>query len=156
MIWELVILILCITVLFQPNRQRFAVALIASFTPIVHDLLFGGVEGVDYFTSASLACLVAVILVGVVNPVSWTALSIQRIFLGMIGLNILGAFIYWHGYNPAIYANLFYCAYAFAAVVLLTRDRADVGGHGVDRGGFEIHRYCGVWLRSLPENKGKI
>lgn len=119
---------LLVATLTQPNAPRLFAAVTFVGVILLHELAFSSLDGLMYYGSAALLDLLIVVITSGINPVPKMVLSLQRLCLFSILLNLLG-WVLWLLYLPPWpYDLAFVAVYAWALYILIRRDRADVGG----------------------------
>lgn len=123
---------LAIGILFQQNAPRLYAALVFSSIIYAHEYFMSSADGLLYYGSAALFDLIAVVILGMINPLPKMVLRLQVICMLFIFVNFAG-WLLWFTYKPPFYYDLA-CAVLFAAtlVALLLRDKKDVGGFTMD------------------------
>lgn len=128
MIVTVLICLIAGAALLQPSASRATVAGILVGIILTHELFFSHLDGLAYFASAALFDLAAIMLTGLVVPITKMVLSIHRICIVSILANFAG-WILWEMYFPPLaYELTFAGIYMWTLVVLLKRGGNDVMG----------------------------
>lgn len=128
LLWSLVA-----AVLLQPTEARVYAAALFAGPAVLHSLFLGHLDGLAYYGSAAVVDLAVLWAVGRIALPSATTIAIQRICLASIVLNAMGWGL-WAAYlPPTVYNAAFVMLYTLALIILLQKDRADVGRNSVDR-----------------------
>ena len=138
--------VVVITAIFQPNAPRLVASV--SFVSITraHEFFLSETTGIGYYGSAALFDLATMAVLRGINPVPKMVLSLQKICIVSIGLNLAG-WILWMCYLPPTAYNLAFIGIMLWAIVVLTiRDESDVGGFTMDSWGACFRGY----YRAMP------
>ena len=138
---------------FQPNKLRFAAAVIFAGVTVSHELLFSSLDGLAYYGSAALLDLLIIILISRLEPVTNTVLMLNKICLMSILANLTGWTMWFFYYPPTIYDVFYIFIYAWALFVLIKRDSCDVGSTVLDSG--HINNIFDSNTRIFHHNKHK-
>lgn len=131
---------LVLAAFFQPSRARLVGALWFVSCAVLHDVFFSPLTGFEYYFSAALFDLFAIIGLASVRPITKMAIRLQIICGVSIAYN-LGGFVLWFLYLPPFAYNTCYLfLYAVAAYVLLLRGHANVGGGAIRGGGAGVYQ----------------
>ncbi len=142
---------LALAALVQPNTARFFAALVFVGATLSHDLLRDGLIGLAYYGSAALTDLGVIVMLSLLRPVSKLAVELQRLSFISICLNAFG-WVLWISYEPpAAYDAAFLAFYVWALLVLIKKDRANVGHSAMDRRGPWFLGYN--WSRTRRDSK---
>ena len=121
-----------IGILFQPNAPRLYAAFVFSALMYAHEYFMSDLDGILYYGSIVLFNLIAVVLLGLINPTPKMVIRLQLILLIFALVNFMG-WIMWMLYMPPLIYDLA-CAILFAStlITLILRDKQDVGGFSMD------------------------
>lgn len=134
----------------QEDHRRTIAAAVFVLPVVAHDLFAEELDGWWYYGSAAALDLLVVYTLGKMRPVTQLAQGLQVISLAAICVNLVG-WVGWRLYWPPIGYNLaFLGLYGWAIIVLLTKERTDVGlgDRTVDRRGpglCSLHRPCSLF-----------
>lgn len=127
MIVDVLLWLLVIVALLQPTKVRlYAASLFAGFA-MLHTLLLGSLSGIAYYGSAAAVDLGVVWAIDRIKSPSRILLILQFISIISIVLNAAGWAIWRLYLPPDIYNAAFGVLYFMALIVLLQKDRTDVG-----------------------------
>lgn len=151
-----IIYILSAVSFLQPNAQRFFAAIVFSVITLSHDFFMSQYDGFLYYGSAALFDLFIIIITSGINPVPKMVIHLHIICMISILLNLMGWALWFFYYPPLIYNSLFIVIYLWSLVVLLRRDKDDVGGYTMDSilSCFRFNR--GTWTMYLYKYLRKI
>lgn len=140
----------------QPNAPRlFAAALFVSIT-LTHELFLSDLDGLMYYGSAALFDLAIIVLTSGINPVPRMVLSLHRVCIASIIINLVGWALWFFYFPPLFYDLSFVALYAWALWVFIRRDRADVGGYSLASWASCFRFDRSPWLSYLNKYKGEI
>jgi len=124
--------LIAVTVLFQPNAPRFFAAVVFVVITLSHEFFMSDFEGLAYYGSAALFDMGIIMLTSGINPVHQMVIDLQRICLASVFVNFMGYFI-WLFYLPStVYDMSFMVLYTWTLIILTERNGADVGGYRLD------------------------
>ncbi len=147
---------LAIAALVQPNTARFFAALVFVGGTLSHDFLLQDLIGLSYYGSAALTDLGVIVVLSLLRPVSKLAVELQRLSFISIIINAFG-WVLWVSYEPpAAYDAAFLAYYAFALLVLIKKDKTDVGRSAMDRRGPWFLGYNWARARRNSKNVGEL
>lgn len=126
--------------IFQPTRERLEAAGYYAGLGIAHMvffyfwLLYAGerMDGITYFVTAVAASYLAMELMTRVERVVGVIISLHRVCLAEIGLNMLGLYLWYNELTPSFNVYAFIILRIYVISVLLRKDHAD------DMGGYTI------------------
>lgn len=153
MILSAMIVLICITVWFQPTKTRKIAACCFAGFIVFHDRVLGELDGFAYYGSAALADLIVVALLHKIEPTHKMALALQRLCIVSILTNLAG-YLLWLSYSPPMAYDLAFVAVFAWAVWIMTRDLANVGDPTGDRGGVGFWRNGVTRRATVSSNKG--
>lgn len=143
--------LLLLAILYQPTAARMYAAALFVISAVAFDAYSVPLTGIEYYGSAAAVDLLVMILLMGVNPLTRTILTLQAVALLSIFLNIFG-WVMWKMYQPPeLYNAAFLVLYTVALIVLLMKDKRDVGGFDVDKWGacFSFHSHpCSKHINS--------
>lgn len=147
---------LVVVAFIQPTAPRLFAAV--SFTAIIalHEFLLSDLDGLQYYGSAALFDLLIIILTSGINPVPKMVLSLHKICIASILVNLLGWVLWFFYFPPLVYDAAFVCLYAWTLIVFIKRDKTHVGGYSMDSWAtcFRFNRL--TWARYSNQYGGKI
>lgn len=112
--------------------------------------------GFSYHGSAAIFDLLIIILVSGIRPLPELVLSLHRICAASILINVTGWVIWVLYFPPILYDLAFVALYAWLVVTLISRDKKNVGGNTLDRGGFGFRFDRGTCSHLFNKHGGKI
>lgn len=138
-------IIICILSVISKNPAALAYALFA----VAHDFI--GLDGWQYYLSASLADVAVLVIISMsINPSRTTTGILYISFLSVI-MNFYG-YILWTNYlEPTTYNASFYMIYAMAIFVIARGDSAKLKGSGNRCIVPHADNKVDIMYRSLPE-----
>lgn len=153
---SVVLWLLVLAAFFQPSAARRLGAFLFVALAVCHDVFFRSLDGFEYYFSAAMFDLFAIVGLSAIRPVTKMAIRLQIICGVSIAYN-LGGFILWFLYLPPFAYNTCYLfLYAVAAYVLLLRGHANVGGGAVLSGGAGFHKLVGAGRVIHSKNEGAL
>jgi len=123
--------LIAIAVLFQPNAPRFFAAFVFVAVTLTHEFFMSNTGGV-YYGTAALFDMGIIMLTSGINPVSQTVIDLQRVCLASIFVNFIGYCIYLAWLPPTVYNVSFMVLYTWTFIILIERNGTDVGGYRLD------------------------
>jgi len=135
MITTVLLTIIALTVLIQPNAPRLFAALLFVGLTLIHEFFMSDLDGLAYYGSAALLDLGIIILTSGITPVPKMVIDLHRICMVSILINFIGWLIWLAYLPPAAYDSAFVILYLWAVYILINKDSADVGGFTM--GGWE-------------------
>jgi uncharacterized membrane protein YjdF len=156
MVTTVLIVILVLVSLMQPNRARLYAALCFSGLTALHDIAFSSLNGVGYYGSAALLDLAIILITSGINPVPRVVILLHFICMASILINFLGWTLWFFYLPPTAYNIVFILLYVTAIGVLLGRDGSDVGDRELDswQSCFRFSR--DTWANYINQYLGKI
>ena len=147
---------LFVVAFIQPNAPRFFAAVAFVSITLLHELFLSDYDGLLYYGSAALFDLAIIILTSGINPVPKMVLSLHKICVASILVNLLGWVIWFFYFPPLIYDAAFVALYVWALITLINRSGLDVGGYTLDSWAtcFRFNRYS--WRSYSYKHGGKI
>ena len=100
MIYEAITLLIyavLIVAFLQPNAPRFFAAVTFISITLLHELLLSSYDGLQYYGSAALLDLAIIIITSGINPVPKMVLSLHKICIVSIIVNLAG-WVLWFFY----------------------------------------------------------
>lgn len=125
----MLILLIFVAVLLQPNATRFYAAFLFAGATITHDLALSHLDGFAYYASAALFDLGIIALTSGISPIPRMVISLQRICLASILLNFAGWLMWLLYFSPVLYDTMFTLIYSWALIIMLVRNNTDVGSY---------------------------
>lgn len=147
---------MCIVAFIQPNAPRFFAAVIFVSITLLHELFLSHYDGLLYYGSAALFDLAIIILTSGINPVPRMVLSLHRICIVSILVNLLGWVIWFFYLPPLTYDLAFVVLYAWALITLINRNGLDVGGYTLDSWATCFRFNRNTWGLYLNKHGGKV
>tara|TARA_R110002051_G_scaffold187376_1_gene257050 strand:- start:308 stop:781 length:474 start_codon:yes stop_codon:yes gene_type:complete len=123
----MLILLIFVAVLLQPNASRFYAAFLFAGATITHDLALSHLNGFAYYASAALFDLGIIALTSGINPIPKMVISLHRICMVSILLNFAGWLMWLFYLSPFYYDTMFALVYSWALIIMLLRNKTDVG-----------------------------
>lgn len=152
----LVFLFMGTVAVFQGTVPRLYAAVIFVSLTMLHDGLFGHLDGMAYYGSAVLADLLIITITSGIYPIPDMVISLQRVCLASILLNAVGWLLWFAYLPPTTYNVAFFALYAWAIWIMLKKDSRRVGTDGVDSWG-AVFRFGRRTSRAyLHRHAGKI
>jgi len=124
--------LIAIAVLFQPNAPRLFGAFVFVAVTLSHEFLISDVDGLAYYGSAALFDMGIIMLVSGINPVPRMVTDLQGICMASVFINGIGYFIWLAELPPIIYDTSFMVLYTWTLLILIERNGTDVGGYRLD------------------------
>lgn len=147
---------LLIVAFIQPNAPRFFAAVSFVTVTLSHELLLSDLDGLKYYGSAALFDLAIIILTSGINPVPKMVLSLHKICIASILVNLLGWVIWFFYFPPLIYDLAFVVIYAWALYVFIKRDSLNVGGYSLGSWATCFRFNRSAWVSYFNKHKGEI
>ena len=133
MITTVLIISIVFTALLQQRVSRFVVALCFAVPCAALDYFGSSITNDSmYYICSGICSIIMIILISMVNPMTWQARKLQDICVAAIVVNAAGWVAYMLYITPVFYNYAMIALYALSLYVLLTRDRDNVGGRRVD------------------------
>ncbi len=126
-ILTLLLWICSVCVFFQPSRIRLCIAFVFVIITLGHDIFFSTFNGLIYYASAGFFDLFIISILNKVRPVCQTTIYLQRICLASILTNFMGWFMWMMYFDPILYDIAFIFIYSCVIIVLLKKDKQNVG-----------------------------
>ncbi len=152
----LLIYALVIASFLQPNAPRLFAAVIFMSPTLLHEVLLSCYEDLEYYGAAALLDLAIIILTSGINPVPKMVLSLHKICIVSIFANFGGWLLWYFDYPPLAYDVTFALIYVWALIILIDRDKLDVGDYTLDSwfSCFRFNRHS--WARYCYKFAGKV
>ena len=150
----LLLIVICLAVLTQPNANRLFAALVFAGLTLAHDLYLSDLDGLAYYGSAALMDLAIIILTSGIYPVPAMVVRLHQICLFSIIANCAG-WVMWQAYlPPTVYDAMFVFIYIWAVIAMIKKDSGDVGGYSMDswRANFRFNRAARVSLNAQDKS----
>lgn len=128
---QVLMVALIVIALFQHDTRRFYAAFVFAGLTVLHDPLFGDLDGLAYYGSAALTDLLILTLLAGVYPVPKMVISLQFMSIVSVILNGIGYVMWFNWMVPTVYNSLFIVFYVCSILVMLGKDGENVGIHGV-------------------------
>ncbi len=132
MIITVLIWLIIVMAFFQPNAPRLFAAITFVGITALHELFFSNYEGLYYYGGAALFDLFIIILISGINPVPKMVLTLQKICIVSMLVNLLGWILWFLYYPPLIYNVSFIGIYIWVLITLIKRTECYVGGYTMD------------------------
>lgn len=147
---------LLIVAFIQPNAPRLFAAVSFVTITLLHEILLSDLDGLQYYGSAALFDLGIIIITSGINPVPKMVLSLHKICIASILVNLLGWVIWFFYFPPFLYDLAFVGVYAWALYIFIKRDWLNVGGYTMDSWAscFRFNRI--TWDNYFSKYKGEI
>lgn len=147
---------LIVVAFIQPNAPRLFAAVLFMAVITLHEFLLSDLDGLQYYGSAALFDLLIIILTSGINPVPKMVLSLHRICIASILVNLLGWVLWFFYFPPLVYDAAFACLYAWTLIIFIIRDGVNVGGYSLDSWAacFRFNRF--TWSNYFNQYGGKI
>ena len=150
-----IFLALAVVVFIQPSASRFFAAAAFVSVTLAHEVLLSTYDGLLYYGSAALFDLAIIVLLSRLNPLPKMAVRLQRVCMVSIFVNA-GGWVLWTTYAPPLaYDVAFAALYAWAIVVLTTRNGQNVGDSTLGRRHSGFYLRSGSWRNYSDYNKGE-
>ncbi len=140
----------------QPNAPRLFAAVVFVGVVSLHEALLSHLDGLQYYGSAALFDLLIIVLTSGINPVPRMVLSLHRLCIVSILLNMAGWVLWFFYFPPLAYDLAFVAVYAWALLILIKRDGANVGGYSLDSWASCFRFNRSPWAVRLNQYGGKI
>jgi hypothetical protein len=130
MITVVLISLVCMAAILQPNTQRLYAATATAALTCGQFIACDMLDGLAYYASAALVDTFVVFALSLVRPIPRMVLHLQVLSIVSIAFNLAG-FVMWYFYQPpTLYNNAYLAFYATMVVVFLWRGKQDhVGGY---------------------------
>jgi len=147
---------LVVVAFIQPNAPRFFAAVTFVSVTISHELFLSHYDGLAYYGSAALFDLGIIAITSGIRPVPKMVLSLHKICLASMVLNLVGWGLWFFYLPPVVYDASFVILYVWALLTFINRSGLDVGGYTMDSWAscFCFHRY--TWGFNFHKHDGKI
>ena len=152
----LLIYALVIVAFLQPNAPRLFAAVIFMGITLLHEVFSSSYEGIQYYGSAALCDLAVIILTSGINPVPKMVLSLHKICIVSIFANFGGWLLWFFYYPPLAYDVTFALIYVWALIILINRDKLDVGDYTLDSWYSCVRFNRHSWARYCYKFEGKV
>lgn len=119
---RLLIYILTLAAVFQPDKERRAVAGVFCCATLCHELFLSDIDGFLYYGSAALFDLAIISILSKMHIISGIALKLQRICVVSIIVNFFGWACWYNYFSPVVYNLSFILIYLWVLALLLQRN----------------------------------
>lgn len=147
---------LTVVAFIQPNAPRFFAAVLFVSITLTHEIFLSHLDGLMYYGSAALLDLAIIVLTSGINPVPRMVLSLHRVCIASIVLNLAGWVLWFFYFPPLLYDLAFVTLYAWALWIFTKRDRADVGGYTLGSWASCFRFDRSAWAIHLIKHGGKV
>lgn len=141
----------------QPNAHRLFAGIIFTGITLLHEVLLASQSGFLYYGSAALFDLTIIMLISGINPVPKMVLTLQKICVVSIVVNLAGWLLWCSYYPPLAYDLAFAAIYVWILVALIKRGRGDgMGGFTMDRWASCVRFNRSPWALYFYKNSGQV
>lgn len=120
-------------VLIQSSWHRVQVVFIFAMMTFIHNLFMAHLDGLPYYLSDAMFYAFVISATAMLPKISELTMSIHRICLAAIVLDVFGWVIWMLYLPPDSYNVAFMLLYAWTIIIIISGDREDAGSPAMDR-----------------------